>query len=69
MTTPLTIVGDQLWEKIGASMERVELRLQKTIAILETAKISFAIVGGNAVRIWVAQVDPGAVRATTILMY
>ena len=54
MTTPLTIVGDQLWEKIGASMERVELRLQKTIAILETAKISFAIVGGNAVRIWVA---------------
>jgi len=45
-------------------MDRVELRLRKTIAILETAKIRFAIVGGNAVRIWVAQVDPGAVRAT-----
>lgn len=45
-------------------MDRVELRLRKTIAILEATGIPFAIVGGNAVRIWVAQVDPGAVRAT-----
>ncbi len=64
MTLALTVVGDQLWKKIGDSMDRVELRLRKTISILETAKIPFAIVGGNAVRIWVAQVDPGAVRAT-----
>ncbi len=64
MTRALTIVGDQLWKKIGESMDRVELRLRKTIAILEAAGIPFAIVGGNAVRIWVAQVDPGAVRAT-----
>ncbi len=64
MSLALTVVGDQLWKKIGDSMDRVELRLRKTIAILEASMIPFAIVGGNAVRIWVAQVDPGAVRAT-----
>jgi hypothetical protein len=64
MNFALTVVGDQLWKRIGESMDRVELRLLKTIAILEATGIPFAIVGGNAVRIWVAQVDPGAVRAT-----
>lgn len=60
----LKIVGEQLWKRIGDSMDRVEQRLRNTNAILESAGIPFAIVGGNAVRIWVAQVDPGAVRAT-----
>jgi hypothetical protein len=64
MTLGLTVVGDQLWKRIGESMDRVELRLRKANSILESAGIPFAIVGGNAVRIWVAQVDPGAVRAT-----
>jgi hypothetical protein len=64
MSQQLKIVGEQLWNRIGESMERVEQRLRRTVSILEAAKIPFAIVGGNAVRIWVAQVDPGAVRAT-----
>lgn len=64
MSRPLTVVGEQLWNRIGESMERVERRLRRTISILESAGIPFAVVGGNAVRIWVAQVDPGAVRAT-----
>ena len=64
MNLALTVVGDQLWKRIGESMDRVEVRLRKAIAILEATGIPFAIVGGNAVRIWVAQVDPGAVRAT-----
>ncbi len=64
MNIGLTVVGDQLWKRIGESMDRVELRLRKAISILEPTGIPFAIVGGNAVRIWVAQVDPGAVRAT-----
>ncbi|MEZ6116348.1 MAG: hypothetical protein R3C28_07225 [Pirellulaceae bacterium] len=45
-------------------MDRVERRLKKTIAVLDETKLDYAIVGGNAVRIWIAQVDPGAVRAT-----
>lgn len=64
MNPALKVVGDQLWQRIGESMDRVELRLRKAATILESASIPFAIVGGNAVRIWVAQVDPGAVRAT-----
>lgn len=64
MSQQLRIVGEQLWNRIGESMDRVEQRLRRTISILEAAGVPFAIVGGNAVRIWVAQVDPGAVRAT-----
>jgi hypothetical protein len=64
MNPALTVVGDQLWRRIGESMDRVELRLRKAVSILESTSIPFAIVGGNAVRVWVAQVDPGAVRAT-----
>jgi hypothetical protein len=64
MNPTLTVVGDQLWKRIGESMDRVELRLRKVVSILEATSIPFAIVGGNAVRVWVAQVDAGAVRAT-----
>jgi hypothetical protein len=64
MSQELSLVGEQLWKRIGESMERVEQRLRRTVSILETAGVPFAIVGGNAVRLWVAQVDPGAVRAT-----
>jgi hypothetical protein len=64
MNPALTVVGDQLWQRIGESMDRIELRLRKAVNILESTSIPFAIVGGNAVRVWVAQVDPRAVRAT-----
>lgn len=64
MNPALTVVGEKLWQRIGESMDRVELRLRRVVKILESASIPFAIVGGNAVRVWVAQVDPGAVRAT-----
>jgi hypothetical protein len=64
MQTTLTVVGDQLWKRICESMDRVELRLRRAVSILESTAIPFAVVGGNAVRVWVAQVDPGAVRAT-----
>jgi hypothetical protein len=45
-------------------MEIVEQRLRRTVAVLERVGIPYAVVGGNAVRIWVAQIDEGAVRAT-----
>lgn len=45
-------------------MDRVEQRLRRKNSILESAGIPVARVGGNAIRIWVAQVDPGAVRTT-----
>ncbi|MCE9545466.1 MAG: nucleotidyltransferase family protein [Planctomycetia bacterium] len=45
-------------------MEIIEERLRRATRALEKAGIPYAVVGGNAVRIWVAQIDQGAVRAT-----
>ena len=60
----LQILGDELWQRIGRSVEKIEQRLRKTVAVLEQTHIPYAVVGGNAVRIWVAQIDEAAVRAT-----
>jgi hypothetical protein len=46
------------------AVERVTQRLRKTVRVLEEAQIPYAVVGGNAVRVWVAQVDEAAVRTT-----
>ena len=56
--------GDALWARIERAVDRVTQRLKQTVRILEDAQIPYAIVGGNAVRIWVAQVDEAAVRTT-----
>ena len=39
MTSPrhLTIVGEELWKRIGNSMDRVEQRLRRTNSILESS--------------------------------
>lgn len=59
-----SITGEALWDRMERAVERVNERLRKTVRILEDAKIPYAIVGGHAVRAWVAQVDEGAVRTT-----
>lgn len=58
------ITGEALWNRMERAVERVNERLRKTVHILEAAKIPYAIVGGHAVRAWVAQVDEGALRTT-----
>ncbi|MFC1759021.1 hypothetical protein ACFL2H_09675 [Planctomycetota bacterium] len=45
-------------------MDKVQERLTRTIKALESQRIPFGIVGGHAVRAWVAQVDESAVRTT-----
>ncbi len=45
-------------------MEKVQQRLERATAALEKAAIPYAIIGGNAVRAWVAQADEAAVRTT-----
>jgi hypothetical protein len=45
-------------------MDRVEVRLMKVVQILESSSVPYAVVGSNAVRIWVAQVEKATVRAT-----
>lgn len=45
-------------------VERVERLLRRTAEALDHAAIPYAVIGGNAVAIWVGSVDPQAVRTT-----
>ena len=56
--------GDALWTRIERAVEKVKQRLQRTARALDAAGIPYAVIGGNAVQVWVAQVDEAAVRNT-----
>ncbi|MCA9264026.1 MAG: hypothetical protein KDA60_09275 [Planctomycetales bacterium] len=56
--------GDELYGRMERAVEKVNQRLRRTVEILENAKLPYAIVGGHAVRAWVAQVDEAATRTT-----
>jgi len=58
------LTDDALWERMNRAVEKVQARLEKTAKVLESAEIPYAIIGGNAVRAWVAQADEAAVRTT-----
>lgn len=59
-----TITGEELWDRMERAVEKVNQRLRKTVGILETAGVPYAVIGGHAVRAWVAQVDEAALRTT-----
>ena len=46
------------------AIERVEQRLRKVTAALNDAGVRYAVIGGNAVAVWVAKIDPAATRTT-----
>ena len=46
------------------AMELVERRLRKVTAALDAASIRYAVIGGNAVALWIAKADPSATRTT-----
>ncbi len=56
--------GDALWERIERAVEKVKDRLRRVTSALNEAHIPYAVIGGNAVQLWVAQVDESAVRNT-----
>ena len=62
--TQFHLTGDALWERMDRAVEKIRLRLEKATTALEAAGIPYAIIGGNAVRAWVAQADEAAVRTT-----
>ena len=59
-----TITGEELWARMERAVEKVNERLRKTVGILEASKGPDAVIGGHAVRAWVAQVDEAALRTT-----
>jgi hypothetical protein len=62
--TSFHLTGQALWDRMERAVEKVQQRLERTAVTLEKAGIPYAIIGGNAVRAWVAQVDEAAVRTT-----
>lgn len=58
------LTGDALWQRMNRAVEKIQERLERTATVLEDAGIPYAIIGGNAVRAWVAQADEAAVRTT-----
>jgi hypothetical protein len=62
--TPIQLTGAALWQRMERAVEKVQERLLRAAHALDAAKVPYAVAGGNAVRIWVAQVDEAAVRNT-----
>ncbi|HEY7153441.1 MAG TPA: hypothetical protein VH575_05745 [Gemmataceae bacterium] len=52
------------WERYIMALDRVTERLRRITTALAEAAIPYALVGGQAVALWVATRDPAAVRTT-----
>jgi hypothetical protein len=53
-----------LWERYVMAVDAVTARLERITDALEKAGVPYALVGGQAVALWVATKDPAAVRTT-----
>src|SRR4051812_29603926 len=60
----MPITDDVLWQRINGAVEAVRNRLERASAALSAAGVDHAVIGGNAVAIWVGLIDRGAVRNT-----
>lgn len=49
---------------MSGAVEAIRQRLERACAALDAAGIPHAVVGGNAVAVWVGMIDQGAVRNT-----
>ena len=52
------------WQRYVTALDEVTDRLERICAALREAGIPYALVGGQAVAVWVATRDPAAVRTT-----
>lgn len=60
----LTRLRDDTMDRVVRSIEKVQDRVRRLSAALEPTGIPYAVIGGNAVGYWVAQVNEAAVRFT-----
>lgn len=61
---PPVITNDILWQRMSGAVEAIRKRLELACAALDGAGVPYAVVGGNAVAVWVGMVDRGAIRNT-----
>ena len=59
-----TISNEVLWQRMSRAVEAIRQRMERAVAALEAASIPYAVVGGNAIAVWVGLQDRGAVRNT-----
>ena len=64
MVAFLDMDTDALIRRMEAAVEIVENRLRRTATALDAAGVDYAVIGGNAVRTWVAKVNLEAMRNT-----
>lgn len=60
----LTRLRDDTMDRVVHSIEKVQERVRRLSAALAPTGIPYAVIGGNAVGYWVAQVNEAAVRFT-----
>jgi GrpB-like predicted nucleotidyltransferase (UPF0157 family) len=60
----ITSLRPDTLERMARAVERIQERLAKATSALAAGGVPYAVIGGNAVAAWVAQVDVGAVRTT-----
>ena len=58
------VTGPFSLERVVHAVEKVRQRLLRAAAVLQAAKVPYAVAGGNAVALWVSRVDEAAVRNT-----
>ena len=59
-----TPAGTDPWELYMMALEDIANRLERITRALAEADVPYALVGGQAVALWVATSDPAAVRTT-----
>lgn len=58
------VVSPLALERMVRAVEKVRDRLRRATQALEKGGIAYAVIGGHAVAVWVAEVDEAAVRNT-----
>jgi hypothetical protein len=53
-----------VWKRHLMALDEIDLRLERIAASMEQTGVPFAFVGGQAVAMWVATIDPAAIRTT-----
>src|ERR1700688_3974475 len=54
----------EILDRMERAVQKVRQRLLPSTPALEAAGIPYAVIGGNAVAVWVARIDEAAVRNT-----
>ena len=60
----MIVRSDGLWERYVMALDDVTQRLERITKALDGSQVPYALVGGQAVALWVASKDPAAVRTT-----